>query len=985
MLAADIPQYTARLWQTDDGLPQNFAQTLAQTRDGYLWIGTQQGVCRFDGIRFNTFRQLPESFLASPSFVASCESRDGSLWLGTENHGLLQLNGEKLFSYGRREGFNSPLAKTICESKDGSLWIGSDVGLTHFKNRKFTDYTQKDGLLSNIVRAVCEDREGHLWIGTDNGLNMWRNGTLTSVEIQNGLTRNSIRAIYESHDGNIWLGVHGGLTRMNHGAFAHFTKAGSHSENIINTIYEDSKGNLWVGSYTGLNRLVDGKLVTELNHDGTPFDLVYSIMEDRENNIWVGTRSGLYRLRPRRFTTLTTQQGLSNNNITSICEDAAGKMWIGTWGGGLTCMTSSRTVIYNSTNGLGSDFVLGLGADRAGGIWIGTPFDVYSLKYFKDGQFIRYGKNEGFLDASVSVICEDAAGNVWIGARGALNRFQNGKFTRYTPTNGLLGRDVRVIREMDDGTLFFGTELGLTRFQNGRMFPGSISSPVNSLFEDTHRDLWVALSGEGIIRPHAHGMVAYSTKEGLPTDTFYELIDDDFGYIWMTSRNGIFRMGKRATDDFDVGKLKSLACRSFGKADGMASAECNNMAKPSAWKSKDGRLWFATTKGVAIVKPETIDSNKTPPPVVIEEVISDKARVLGLEPKVLSLAPENSMRTPLDTRHKTQDLILKPGRGELEIHYTALSFCAPEKNQFKYKLDGIDPDWVEAGTRRFAYYSNLRPGNYIFHVQGCNNDGVWNQLGAKVKLTLQPHYWQTWWFKLFVVVTSLSLVAASARFFTKRRMQLKLERLEHQHAVEKERTRIAQDMHDDLGARLSEILLVGSSAKNEFNSDKIKSHLVKITDATRDLVDNLDAIVWAVNPRNDSLNKFVLYVCEYAQIYLEASSVRYVVNLPDQLPESPLSSEARHNLFLVIKEALHNIVKHAQASEARLSLQVRDATLSITIEDNGKGFSNEANSLFGNGLSNMEERIKNMGGHFNLTSQPGQGTRIHLQIPIFQH
>ncbi|MDQ6630523.1 MAG: histidine kinase [Verrucomicrobiota bacterium] len=957
-------------------------QALAQTRDGYLWIGTQHGLSRFDGIRFENFDDPTRSDLVDPSFMSLLEGRDGSFWLGTEDHGLWRWKNGKYFHYGREQGFTGPFARALCETHDGSLWIATTDGLTRYQDGRFVEYSPKQGLSSSVVRALCEDKEGNLWIGTDNGLNRFRDGVISSIPIHNGLMRQSIRALHEDRNGNLWIGLHGGLTRMKNGTFAHFSKPGGHSENVVSAIHEDRKGNLWVGTYGGLNRLVNGEFVAELNQEKSSYDWVYAITEDRESNIWIGTRGGLYRLSPRRFSPLTMREGLSHNSVSSICEDKAGSIWIGTWGGGLNRLQDGKITVYNSANGLGSDFVLGLGVDRDGGLWIGTPHDAYSLKRFKDGKFIRYGKKEGFIDVTVSVIHEDRQGNVWIGTRDALNCFKEGKFIRYTTRDGLLQNTVGVISEDHQGTLFFGTDAGLTRYKDGNFISGSVSPALNAIYEDDANNLWLASRYEGIVRPRPRGLMFYSTKEGLFSNNIYQILDDDFGFLWLSSRKGVFRVRKQDFDDFDNKKIPFVNSYSFGKVDGMPSGEGTAMAQPSALKSKDGRLWFLTTKGVAVIQPKTIESNKTPPPVVIEKVIADKSRVLGLESKVLSLERGNSARTTLDSRSKAQNFVLNPGRGELEVHYTALSFQAPEKNRFKYKLEGYDREWVDAETRRVAYYNNLSPGRYTFQVKACNNDGIWNDQEADLKIHLLPHFWQTWWFSSLCGIAVVGFIGGGARYFTKRKLQRKLVLLQQQHAIEKERTRIAQDMHDDLGANLTEILLLSDIAAKARGEETVKAQVAEISSTAREVVRNLDGIVWAVNPQNDSLEKLAGYIHEYVETYLRRSSIRCWMEMPEKLPEYSLSSEVRHNIFLTIKEALHNTVKHSGASEVKISLQVTDATLFISITDNGKGFTLEKVSSFGNGLQNMSKRIENIGGKFVLSAEPEKGTGLHLDIPL---
>src|SRR5581483_5249824 len=527
---------------------------------------------------------------------------------------------------------------------------------------------------------------------------------------------------------------------------------------------------------------------------------------------------------------------------------------------------------------------------------------------------------------------------------------------------------IRCILEDEEGTLWVGTNDGLFRRKDGKFIrltsPGGLAyDTVIALHSDREHNLWIGTEAKGLVRHRAGQFTSYTTRQGLWSDEIFEILEDDQGWLWLSCPKGVFRVSKRSLNEFDRGGTGMLACIAYGKAEGMESIQCSGVAKPAAWKGRDGRLWFATTKGLAVTDPGSgLGLNEQPPPVRIEEVLADQ------RPVALPAAGPAQ---------------IAPGRGGLEFHYTALSFPVPEKNRFKYRLTGVDPGWVEAGVRRVAYYNNLRPGAYRFQVLACNNDGVWNSTGAELALTLLPHFWQTWWFTGLAAIAAVGMIGGTVRYATKRNLQRKLERLQQQNAVEKERTRIAQDMHDDLGAQLTEIFLLNELAhKNKTNPDKLETYLGKQSHVVQDVAGSLDTIVWAVNPVNDSIDRLADYLYEQVERLLTMSSIRCRFDVPDELPDRFVSSELRHNVFLVVREALNNIIKHAGASEVWFRLRAGPATLSLVIEDNGKGFPSEEQSAFGNGLSNMAKRMKNLGGSFQLSSQSGKGTRIHFEVPI---
>jgi signal transduction histidine kinase len=452
----------------------------------------------------------------------------------------------------------------------------------------------------------------------------------------------------------------------------------------------------------------------------------------------------------------------------------------------------------------------------------------------------------------------------------------------------------------------------------------------------------------------------------------------------MSCSKGVFRVRKADLNALDNGVIETVPSSVYGKADGMESTQCNGAGKPAGWKSRDGRLWFATSKGLVVVDPKTARVNNRPPPVFIEQILVDRKPAQGprAEARVARANGETESgagASDLELRR----LVLPPGRGELEFDYTALDFQAPEHCRFKYRLKGVDEDWIDAGTRRVAHYNNVYPGSYHFQVQACNPDGVWNSAGAVMELELRPHFWQTWPWRGSAMVLILGAVGGIARYATKKRMQRKLERLEQRHAIEKERGRIAKDMHDQLGAGLTQVGLLGELARRDAGQpEQTKAHVGELCGVVRELAQTLDEIVWTVNPKNDTLNKLAAYIAVYAEEFFRAADMRCLLDIPPGLPPYPLSAELRHNLFLTVKEALNNVVKHAGASEVWLRFKLQEDRLEIEVEDNGRGFCVEAVDALGNGLTGMKERIEGIGGSFALASRPNQGTRIQFYIPL---
>lgn len=587
------------------------------------------------------------------------------------------------------------------------------------------------------------------------------------------------------------------------------------------------------------------------------------------------------------------------------------------------------------------------------------------------------------------VLHEDRSGNLWIGTGRGLSCLKDGKFTNYTVGDHLGGGAVQAICEDHAGKLWVGTEGGLSCRANGRFTnltteAGLSANAVTALYEDNTHDLWVGTRSGGLNRLRDGQFKAYTTRQGLTSDEVLEILEDDQGWLWMSCSTGVFRVRKRDLDDLDGGKTTVVASVAYGKNDGMESAQCSGLGKPAGWKSRNGRLWFPTTKGVIGVDPETARINHVPPPVYIEQLIADRKPRLYSGPEIAATAGEAGAATSagLATGEAAR---VPPGRGELEFHYTALNLQAPESSRFKHRLEGIDSDWVDAGVRRTAHYFNVYPGEYRFRVLACNKDGVWNMTGASLAIVLRPHVWQTWWCRGLVAMLLLGGVSGTALYATRRRMQRKLALSEQRAAIEKERGRIAKDIHDDLGSSLTRIMMLGERAGEDLDKrENLGVHVGKIVTTARRTVQALDEIVWAVNPANDTFEGLVQYISHHADEFFENANMSCRLEMPEALPTIVLPAEVRHDLFLVVKEAFNNVLKHSQASEVRVRVSGDNLGVTIEIEDNGCGFDPGENGggRVGNGLTNMRKRIEGLGGELRLTSASSAGTRLKMRVNV---
>jgi ligand-binding sensor domain-containing protein/signal transduction histidine kinase/ActR/RegA family two-component response regulator len=810
-------QYVFDNWGLEDGLPQISIHAVIQTGDGYLWLGTQEGVARFDGVRFEVYNKNKVEQIKNNWINVLFEDRQNVLWIGTRGGGVTCLHpGEgKFTTITKEQGLAHNKVWSISEDHEGGLWIGTEGGMNLLKNGKILTYTTKDGLSNDLVMAIHEDRNGNLWIGTDGGgLNRRKDDRFITYTTKEGLANERVMAIYEDSTGNLWIGTDNGLNCLEPGSekFITYTTGEGLSSNRIRTIYEDGDRNLWIGTYDGgLNRLEQGKFTICTAKEGLANDSIWCIYEDGEGSLWIGTyKSGLYRLQDGKFTTYSHLEGLADDMVKSVCEGPDGSIWIGTDGGGLNRLKQGKFTAYTTGEGLSDNRVKCLYCDKEGNLWIGTGKG--GLNRFKDGEFTIYTTKQGLANDLVRSLCEDRDRGLWIGTGAGLNRFKDGKFTLYTTKQGLTSDIIRCIYEDREGSLWIGTDGGgLNRLKDGKFTTftsreGLANDSVWCIVEDREGNLWIGTNGGGLSRLENGKFINITTNEGLFDDTIHQILEDDNGNLWMSCNKGIFQVSSKDINDFIEDKSKTLHCVSYNERDGMKSRECNGGTFPNGCKSRDGKLWFPTIKGVVTIDPNNLKTNMPPPPVRIEEIIVDGREI----------------KSPLFTT--SEPLVLSPGKNQVEIHYTCLSFLDAEKGRFKCKLEGFDKEWQDVGPRRTAYYSKIPPGDYTFRVNACRRDGIWNETGASVSFSLEPHFYQAFWFRglcgLVIVLMGFAGYRLRVRFLKKRTEELTGEL----RAQVEERTRDLEKRQKDLEERNEELEAIDESIKainREFKLEKV--------------------------------------------------------------------------------------------------------------------------------------------------------------------
>jgi len=777
-----MTQYVHKAWQTDAGLPENSVMAVAQTPDGYIWFGTEEGLVRFDGVQFTVFTKRTTPGLNSNQIVALLVDHRKNLWIGTRGGGITRFSHGRFTSFTAKDGLTNESILALYEDHHGTLWIGTDGGgLIRFEDGKFRAFTQTDGLADNAVFAITGDGQGTLWIGTHNGLNRFSGASFTTFTTKDGLGSNYIRATYLSHDGTLWVGtIRGGLSRLGPDGFTRLTKKDGLSDDSVSALYEDAAGTLWIGTLNGgLNRLSQGRLTSFTSKNGFAGDGVFALCEDRQGGLWIGSAGGgLNYLRDGAFTTISKQEGLSSDVVLPVFEDSGGALWIGSEQG-LNRLKAGRITRFTVKDGLPNDQIFSIAEDGQHGIWVGTENGLGRLK---DGKFVKFTAKDGLPSDTIVCTFTDHKGDLWTGTRGGLSRFDGKRFVTYTTRDGLPNNHVLSIYEDHGGVLWIGTFGGLSKFEGGRFSSythkdGLSNDVVFNITGDNDGVLWIATNGGGLNRFKAGKFTSYTTEKGLLNDVIFQILDDNAGRLWISSNSGIFSVSKQQLNDVAAGRIDVLTPTLYGIADGMKSRECNGGFQPAGWRTRDGRLCFPTLKGLSIIDPARLPPEKAPPVPLIESVHVGSSDI------------------PLNG-----PISLSPGGGQLEFQFTAPTFISPEKIQFRYMLQGFDKRWVEAHNRRIAYYTNIPPGNYQFKVLACDRSRHCTSGEAGVSLTLQPGVYQTTAFRSLCAALLALLIYAlhggRVRHLKGREKRLSL--------LVEERTRELRESRDGLEVKVRE-------------------------------------------------------------------------------------------------------------------------------------------------------------------------------------
>jgi signal transduction histidine kinase/ligand-binding sensor domain-containing protein len=967
-IRAEIAESQSRFesWTTENGLPQNSVNDILQTRDGYLWLATFGGLVRFDGVRFVVFDRSVAG-IDNQRVFALHEDRTGTLWAGAENGMVIRYRRGVFTTFTQEDGLPPGVVHRIEEAEDGALWINAVGGIARFDGERFVARTPND--FSHQVEAPPPTRYLDVWWREDAGvLHALVKGRVRTYAIRELIGNAQVTRVTVDRRGNLWINTNGNCVVKASGERIQKLTARDglppgHSEGLF---FEGSGGETWFGDGRQIYRIAGGTH-ERLQLPGMPNSGFRSFYVDNEGSTWIGTTtSGLHRLTHAPVTLYDARDGVSLRVAYTILQDRAGVIWVSA--GGLHRYAGGRFATVNPSDGF-SGLVRCLYEDSSGTVWMGTDRGLASLQ---NGKWTPYEDRSGYLQTAVAAMVQDKAGTYWYGTVAGLVSVNRHKVERYTAADGLSHNRVTALFEDREGALWIGTFQGLTRLANGQFRrytarEGFIGSDVRALHQDRDGVMWIGTYDGGLYRLAGERLTRFTRADGLHDNGVFQILEDDNGFLWTGSNRGIQRVSRRELNDMADGRRRRLTPVVLGTKDGLATVEVNGGAQPAGLKTADGKLWFPTMGGLAVVDPADAASGLRTPKVLIEEV-----RVAGS-----AVDASSAVQVPSDAP-------------AIDIRYTAPTFVSAGFVRFRHRLVGLQNDWNEAGERRDASFYGLPPGRYTFQVIASGNGGEWSADGASLQLVVLPPFWRTSWFLGLNVSAIVALAFAAHRVRVRHLQRLRVlgERFSQRliENQERERARISGDMHDSLGQGLRIIRKLARAAQQAApGGQPSEETFAEISGLAERVQSEITEIAYGLRPHHlDTLglSKTIESMIRRVERSGDIRFVTDVAAVDDLIP-----TESRIHLFRIIQEAVSNIAQHSNATEALVALAADGRRIHLRIEDNGVGISSAKDdtardSANGFGLMGMRERARILGAHLTVQSAPGGGTAIVMTLPL---
>lgn len=956
--SARASEFMTSNWRTSDGLPANDILDLRETADGYLWLGTYQGLVRFDGLHFKSYFNTPVGERLSARVGPLELDEKGKLWIVPDQIGVLRRDPDGFTEVLTNGTFLKARAASLCsDGKNGMFWVDimGNAGWFSADHPEHAE-TIADAKATPASRWI-RDYEGHMWLADQRVLKLYDKEILKTVDVAGTATM----ILTPKRDGGMWIARDAKLRFV--------TAAGMEREvstfpwrgqSRVTCMFEDRWKRVWIGTLGhGLFCYEKGQIKQVLSTASS----VSCLLDDDQGNVWAGTRGGgLFRVRQRQFFIQNRLTGLQNEFVRSLAEDKAGRLWMSCADGRLGWWEKGSWHAITEEDGWRYFDSLCLLPASDGTVWISTIHR--GIWRWANGRATRQNFG-GKLPSEPAVdFLEDGKKRLWmVTENSGVYCFDGRRMAHHSAEHGLPSTHVGALAEDEAGDVWAGDwEGSLARFRDGRwdiLRKGSGHADAVRCLVATKDGVWMGTSNGGLLRFKDGKIIRISMDQGLPDFCIQQLVLDQQGHLWGGASHELFQISIDQVNELAAGKRQKVDAITYGQSDGLPDVSFASLCDPKSCRAADGQLWFATASGALHLQPSALQPGKLPQVAIDETFLDGK--------KVGTSIVEH----------------LRPGGGRLEFRYTAPCLTAPERVRFRYQLVGVDSDWVDAGKVRAATYASLPAGKHTFRVMASSPEGVWNPVSASIAVVVHPYFWQTSWFIALIAAAAAGGVVWLVRRATVRRLQTRLAQLHQQQAIDRERTRIAQDIHDELGANLTSIgLLADMGKRHKLDSSVVSRDLSQISDTARESVAAMDAIVWALNPRNDSLDNFANYIAQFTRDFFRPTDLRTRLNMPTNLPDRPMTTEMRHQLFLLVKESFNNIVRHAEAKEVNVEIACDNGHLRMVIADDGKGIHTQTAGTGQDGLMNLRDRVGRIGGKVDIGNNNGHGTKLEFLVPM---
>jgi len=948
-IASSPPGFTRKLWQTQDGLPEQTVQAFAQTTDRYLWIGTTGGLMRFDGARFSIFDHENTPELKENSVFTLLASRDGSLWIGTEGGGLVRYQAGRFRAYGSREGLSDGFVRALHEDRKGTIWVGTDNGLLRLVGERFERMDSAGGVPAIAVHAIAEDQDGGLWVGGSRLLR-FNVGAPREYHLDGSASQNRVKSILETADRTVWVGTVSGLNRLRPGS-PRFERVDG-IKGTVRVLRQTSDGVLWIGMIgQGIRFRAGDKFTAMTAPDSLPSNTVLNIFEDDEQNLWIGTQAGVLRLTktPVRIVPLPHSE---DSDFGTIYQDRDGTLWV------------VSTDVFRLRNGVAEPYAFpGLGhipvrnvyRDRGGALWVGT--DGEGVVRIDGERIMRLTMKEGLVNNFVRAMLQSRDGSMWIATDEGVSRWTPHGFTNYQMRDGLSYFSTRALLEDHNGGIWIGTDRGLNHLHAGVFARDTVTEALSqekvwAIHEDSDGGLWFGTRNDGLYRWKQNKLTHFTTDQGLASNSIYQILEDKSGSFWMSGPNGISLLNRHELDLAAENPAQHLSLALYGISNEVETTQIYGGRQPSGCLGTQGDVWFPSNKGPIHILRNVVEPSPLPP-VVVNEVVVDGRNVNTDGP-----------------------IVMTPGSGRLEVSFAPILLHSQDGVRFRYRLEGFDKNWSAASSRRVASYTNLPAGKYTFRVAAFEVNNPQAVSEASLSVVQKPHFYQSIWFVACCIALAVGVIVGVYRF---RLWQIKM-RFE---GVLDERGRLAREMHDTViqGCVSVSALLEAIASLNRPDGRLTQDLVEYARTQVRSTIDEARQVIWNLRQQNPSEKMLGPALQRMAEQISKESGIAIVCEVTGK--PFVLNQFATHELMMMAREAVYNAVLHAKPAQIEIEVCFAKKDLTLEVRDNGSGFDPAVIQPHERhyGLLGMQERVQAVGGLFKLVSAAGKGTNVHIQIP----